>query len=480
MTVTARQWIVAMVLLVMAAACPALIASPYAVGNKTVFIHDAGRPADQVAGISLGVRTLITEIWYPVDRQTITVAMAKARYGDYVFGDIHSHRRMMTETTFFHLTEQSARAGVTRQQRTAAIDRLFYRQRNSYRDVAVADGGPFPVILLSHGDAGSRYNMETVSEYLAANGYIVIAPEHTGSSPYSMLGKDPALQQAGNQQLKAILPLLDDDGVYGHDAPYGQTYRPMEDEAGYSAIRKLDLSLVERVNDLRAVLAWAREANHRGTFSGRLDLDNVGVTGRSFGGLTTLVALEMEPSLKAGFAIVPAPLPEIEINLLFRFLLSWGQESALFGLNRKNGIQKFYKPTGIMVGEQDTLLIDITRSYAEAFGDTIPSKENRYPALSRSHKNSNVPAYMFSLKNSNHGSLTVAGPYWWPQLTPARFPRSFEPEQSYQLIDSEAAHDIQRRRVLAFFDIYLKGLTKKPVLLAEDPQHLTIDARNAD
>ncbi|MFT5483671.1 MAG: hypothetical protein ACI9GW_002329, partial [Halieaceae bacterium] len=40
--------------------------APYAVGSSTFFIHDESRPYDSVAGINTGVRTLVTELWYPV------------------------------------------------------------------------------------------------------------------------------------------------------------------------------------------------------------------------------------------------------------------------------------------------------------------------------------------------------------------------------------------------------------------------------
>ena len=52
------------------------------------------------------------------------------------------------------------------------------------------------MIVMSHGDAGSRYNMESAVQYLAGHGYIVIAPDHTGNSPYAQVGRDPLLARA--------------------------------------------------------------------------------------------------------------------------------------------------------------------------------------------------------------------------------------------------------------------------------------------
>ena len=46
---------------------------PYAVGSSTFFIYDESRPYDRVGGVDVGVRTLITEIWYPVEHQANTI-----------------------------------------------------------------------------------------------------------------------------------------------------------------------------------------------------------------------------------------------------------------------------------------------------------------------------------------------------------------------------------------------------------------------
>ena len=43
-----------------------VVTDTHAVGSTTIFIHDDTRPYDNVAGIDTGMRTLITEIWYPV------------------------------------------------------------------------------------------------------------------------------------------------------------------------------------------------------------------------------------------------------------------------------------------------------------------------------------------------------------------------------------------------------------------------------
>ena len=223
---------------------------PFGVGSSTLYVHDSSRPFDAVAGVNTGVRTLVTEVWYPVEHRNINANSVRATYGDYVFGSRSLHQKMMTQTTFFHLTPDTVRDGVTTEQIQQSIDELFVRPRGSFVDAPVVTSiGKLPVIVMSHGDAGSRYNMQSVCEYLASFGYLVIAPEHTGNSPYTATGKDPAL--AGDAppfrtQMLDVLPLLDADGAYGQESLYGQSYSPLAGEIGPAAMFDLDRALLER------------------------------------------------------------------------------------------------------------------------------------------------------------------------------------------------------------------------------------------
>ena len=144
---------------------------PYAVGNTTIFIHDPSRGYDEAAGVNTGIRTMITEIWYPVAHAIVQAVGApngqsgptrnqddgadnapsqgavpptlqrRATYGDYVFGNRAVHRLMMTRTTFFHLTPDTAAPGVGGAQIDAAIDELFSRARDSYTGAPLAGTG---------------------------------------------------------------------------------------------------------------------------------------------------------------------------------------------------------------------------------------------------------------------------------------------------------------------------------------------------
>lgn len=48
-------------------------------------------------------------------------------------------------------------------------------------DAPVAEDGPFPLVVLSHGFSGNPEWYRTLAEHLASHGYVVLAPEHTES-----------------------------------------------------------------------------------------------------------------------------------------------------------------------------------------------------------------------------------------------------------------------------------------------------------
>ncbi len=432
---------------------------PHAVGSTTVFVHDPSRPFDAVGGVSTGERTLITEIWYPADNNKLA-GVRRATFGDYSFGDKSVHRLMMTQTSFFHLTPDTVREGVSQQQIDNAIDELFQRPRGSYVNAPVAPSKEkFPVVVVSHGDAGSRYNMQSVSEYLASHGYIVIAPEHTGNSPYSFIGKDPAAQKNSDAH-SAVNSLLDERGVYAVEKLLGQTYipfGPQEQSVTPEALQRLDAALVERVNDLRAVLQHLEKMNKTGFLAGRIDLQNVGLMGRSFGGATTLVGLALEERFKAGMAVVPAVgMPDFRSLMPPEVLVSSPRESAFLHAENTSGFRQLYKPTLIMSDAEDSVIIGLEKSLLPMSGQAEPTPVEPFPAVRQLLQNSNVPVIYALLQNTNHASLAYAGPYWWPHLKPNTFSRVLNASESYRLMEPGRAHTIAQDKALQFFDAYLK------------------------
>lgn len=468
---------------------PADQGAPYAVGSQTFFIHDDTRPYDSVGGTDDGIRILVTEVWYPVDPAVAASgAYRRATYGDYVFGDRAVHRLMMTRTTFFHLTPESVRDGVTETDIDRAIDELFDRERQSYLGAppATAAGG-WPVVVMSHGDAGSRYNMETVCEYLAARGYVVIAPEHTGNSPYSQTGRDPALADEGGdpalrEAMAGVMSRLSGNGTWGSPETYGQTYAPSGSGPDY--LRALDGALLQRLGDLRATLTELDRMNSSGfggAAPGWLNLGRIGLMGRSFGGATTLIGLAMEPRFTAGIAVVPPGWPDLRETLPADSLVPAGAESVLLAADGPFPLTHLAKPTVLLSGAEDALIIGLSARLAEAGAGPGPEPGNRHPTLRQAWLESDAPVLWALLDDSNHATLGVSGAYWWPALKPDTQRRYFDPDTEFRLIASTVAHRVQRELALAFFDFTIRSESSGRQRLRDNPwagDGLALESRN--
>ena len=342
---------------------------------------------------------------------------------------------------------------------------------------------------MTHGDAGSRYNMETACEWLAAHGYVVIAPEHTGNSPFTQTGEDPALtsdypNQTVVERMQAIKSMLNEDGTYGNADNYGQTYTPLASgQPTFEAIRQLDESLVERVNDLRAALQTLDQWNANGEFKERLAVDEVGVMGRSFGGMTTLAALGLEARFTAGAAVVPLVFPDL--RGAFKTDLSEFAPNETVLLNREGPVimNTLNKPTMLLSGSEDALIIGSGMRMQSVFGGPAPSVENPHAQLRASYESSDQPVYWGMLHDSNHSSFGVSGGFWWPELKPNTQTRTFNPDETFTLIEPQKAHVIQSERVLSFFDAHLKNSPSAHAQLRVNPHQalgFTFESRNAD
>lgn len=123
-----------------------------------------------------------------------------------------------------------------------------------YKLYMPAGPGPFPVVIHSHGLGGSRETSTFILEAVAAAGIAVVAIQHPGSDT-------------------SILPSGSLEGVTAAD---------LRMAPGAAANRFADLPFV-----LRQLDGMAAE----GRLRGRLDMSRLGMSGHSFGALSTLVAV---------------------------------------------------------------------------------------------------------------------------------------------------------------------------------------------
>lgn len=114
--------------------------------------------------------------------------------------------------------------------------------------------GPFPVVIHSHGLGGSRETSAYILEAVAASGIAVFAIQHAGSDT-------------------GILPVGNLEGVSAAD------------------LRLAPGAAEDRFADLPFVIRELDRMNAEGVLKGRLDMDRIGMSGHSFGALSTLVAV---------------------------------------------------------------------------------------------------------------------------------------------------------------------------------------------
>ena len=209
-----------------------------------------------------------------------------------------------------------------------------------------ANTAPAPVILFSHGLGGSRAGSVFLGEHWAARGYVAVFLQHPGS----------------------------DESVW-KDEPVRDRMRAMNQAAS------LDNFLL-RVRDVPAALKqleiWSADKTH--PLAGRLDLKQVGMSGHSFGAVTTEAVSGQavpgggqpftDPRIKAAVVFSPSA-PRV------------GSAATAFGAVKI--------PWLLMTGTQDLAPI----GHAD-----MTSRRAVYPALH------GAPKYELVLHNAEHSVFT--------------------------------------------------------------------------
>lgn len=122
---------------------------------------------------------------------------------------------------------------------------LLERQGQSLRDAEPdIDGGPYPLIVFSHGLGGMRFQSLFYTEHLASHGFVVIAVDHPGSTFLDM-----AIAEDAESLINSF------------------ALRPNE------VLREIEF--IETLTETGEI------------FEGVVDLERIAVTGHSFGGYTT-------------------------------------------------------------------------------------------------------------------------------------------------------------------------------------------------
>jgi predicted dienelactone hydrolase len=132
-----------------------------------------------------------------------------------------------------------------------------------------------PVVIFSHGLGGNREGSEFLLRYLAANGYVAVAVQHPGSDTPAVFGNVAAAPGA-----------IDRDRV--------QTDMTQAMSPGVA---------VDRFRDIPFAISMLADMDaHDATLRGRIDMERVGMSGHSYGAVTTQALAGQRFALGTSFA----------------------------------------------------------------------------------------------------------------------------------------------------------------------------------
>lgn len=196
---------------------------------------------------------------FPVGVRTVTYVDTGRRQPD------GSPRTLVTE--IWYPAVQSARGSPTvdydilpvfTEAQQAAIGPLPLLHTAAIRDAEPARShGPFPLVIFCHGMAAIRWQSTFYTVLLASHGYVVVSPDHQSGT----------LADAVRGEMQSVV-------------------------AGFDA----------RPSDVLFLLGRLERMKSDDALFGLLDFDRIGVTGHSFGALTSLRVAAMDSRVKA---IVP-------------------------------------------------------------------------------------------------------------------------------------------------------------------------------
>jgi dienelactone hydrolase len=407
-----------------------------------------------------GERLIIVEAWYPVDTSVATASSSqRTRFGDYFANDAElllRSERALLETTGF--------APEVVEQHMALAPAQFDVERDSYRNAPIAASTtPFPVVIYSHGTLQQRFTNDSMAENLAKQGYIVLAPEHTGNDALAPFGAFCESEMNEPGVMSAALstnPAFD----VARNEYKGQTFDPfflVGDAAPATgpSINPVEVSLtLDRVADYRATLAALDGA--LGEVGAAADGQRVGIIGYSRGAMHGLVGAEMIPEVLGSVALVGGtPL---------RFYTRDSQAEpihealAVASSGSRTRLDALTKPVLDIIGGEDSRRKATTDAAASIQVYTTPSASNPSPIVFDSFSNlSRAFGALVSVADIDHFDL-VDDPFVVAYRAQGGITRTgaFDPNKQYVLRPLAERQQIRDHYVLAALDSFLKGMPR--------------------
>jgi predicted dienelactone hydrolase len=115
--------------------------------------------------------------WAPVPAGKFAVGVATIKVDD------PAGVRPLTVDVWFPLAASIDKAALS-PQRYSLLPEVYYQSPSAFAAKAdqIATTERFPLVVYSHGSGGLRYIHSSYTEALASNGYVVVAPDHTGNT----------------------------------------------------------------------------------------------------------------------------------------------------------------------------------------------------------------------------------------------------------------------------------------------------------
>lgn len=193
---------------------------------------------------------------------------------------------------------------------------------------------PRPVVVISHGLGSDRFSFAYLAEHLASRGFVVAVPEHPGSSA---------------EQLQALL-------------------------AGRAAEVTSPSEFIDRPLDVKFLLnELDRLSQNNPAFQGRLNLQQVGIVGQSFGGYTALALAGATLNLEQLEADCQTLETSLNLSLLFQCLALRLSPQAEYNLSdpRIKAVIAISPVDSSILGQAGLSQIDIPVMIIAGSADTV-------------------------------------------------------------------------------------------------------------
>jgi len=231
---------------------------PFPVGVTTMQLDDLSRKDQD------GPRSLQTEIWYPAAEETRE--LPRNRFSEFL-------GRGVIPGSIEAAEAKDAIGGYRDDLTIKELDETWPNEAVRDARIRDSDAEGWPLVIFSHGSGAYRASYIFFTEFLASQGFVVMACDHPGSARYTQVNG------------KIIKP-----GGPRSERPQMEADRPKD---------------VKFLLDAMTKLASGQDSR----FAGRVNVNLTALTGMSFGGFTTAACLEEGDSrVKAAIMMCPSLL----------------------------------------------------------------------------------------------------------------------------------------------------------------------------